>query len=134
MDLNKLTKKELVDYADSKGISVNIKDTKEFLISKIKSLDKSTKVKTKKERWWGAIGGLIIFVLAAKYLWFPALVFFKSEILFVAIIIAYFSIGGWIESKISSDPDSNWTIIIGGIIAVCYVVWGISWSIQNPYG
>ena len=40
MDLNKLTKKELVDYADSQGISVNIKDTKEFLISKIKTLDK----------------------------------------------------------------------------------------------
>jgi hypothetical protein len=134
MDLNKLTKKELVDYADSKGISVNIKDKKEVLISKIKSLDNSTKVKTKKDPWWAAIGGVIIFVLAAKYLCFPALVFFKSEILFVAIIIAYFSIGGWIESKISSDPDSNWTIIIGGIIAVCYVVWGISWSIQNPYG
>ena len=134
MNLNKLTKKELVDYADSKGISVNIKDKKEVLISKIKSLDNSTKVKTKKDPWWAAIGGVIIFVLAAKYLWFPALVFFKSEILFVAIIIAYFSIGLWIESKISSDPDSNWTIIIGGIIAVCYVVWGISWSIQNPYG
>ena len=134
MDLNKLTKKELVDYADSKGISVNIKDKKEVLISKIKSLDNSTKVKTKKDPWWAAIGGVIIFVLAAKYLWFPALVFFKSEILFVAIIIAYFSIGGWIESKISSDPDTNWTVIIGGIIAVCYVVWGISWSIQNPYG
>ena len=134
MDLNKLTKKELVDYADSKGISVNIKDKKEVLISKIKSLDNSTKVKTKKDPWWAAIGGVIIFVLAAKYLWFPALVFFKSEILFVAIIIAYFSIGLWIESKISSDPNSNWTVIIGGIIAVCYVVWGISWSIQNPYG
>ena len=134
MDLNKLTKKELVDYADSKGISVNIKDKKEVLISKIKSLDNSTKVKTKKDPWWAAIAGVIIFVLAAKYLWFPALVFFKSEILFVAIIIAYFSIGLWIESKTSSDPNSNWTLIIGGIIAVCYVVWGISWSMQNPYG
>ena len=134
MDLNKLTKKELVDYADSKGISVNIKDKKEVLISKIKSLDNSTKVKTKKDPWWAAIGGVIIFVLAAKYLWFPALVFFKSEILFVAIIIAYFSIGLWIESKISSDPNSNWTIVIGGFIAFFYVVWGISWSIQNPYG
>ena len=134
MDLNKLTKKELVDYADSKGISVNIKDKKEVLISKIKSLDNSTKVKTKKDPGWVGIGVLIIFVVAAKYIWFPALVFFKSEILFVAIIIAYFSIGLWIESKISSDPDSNWTLIIGGIIAVCYVVWGISWSIQNPYG
>ena len=134
MNLNKLTKKELVDYADSKGISVNIKDKKEVLISKIKSLDNSTKVKTKKDPWWVGIGVLIIFVVAAKYIWFPALVFFKSEILFVAIIIAYFSIGLWIESKISSDPDSNWTLIIGGIIAVCYVVWGISWSIQNPYG
>ena len=134
MDLNKLTKKELVDYADSKGISVNIKDKKEVLISKINSLDNSTKVKTKKDPWWVGIGVLIIFVLAAKYVWFPTLVFFKSEILFVAIIIAYFSIGLWIESKISSDPNSNWTVIIGGIIAVCYVVWGISWSIQNPYG
>ena len=134
MNLNKLTKKELVDYADSKGISVNIKDKKEVLISKIKSLDNSTKVKTKKDPWWVGIGVLIIFVVAAKYIWFPALVFFKSEILFVAIIIAYFSIGLWIESKISSDPDSNWTLIIGGIIAVCYVVWGISWSMQNQYG
>ena len=33
MDLNKLTKKELVDYADSKGISVNIKDNKEKIIN-----------------------------------------------------------------------------------------------------
>ena len=134
MDLNKLTKKELVDYADSKGISVNIKDKKEVLISKIKSLDNSTKVKTKKDPWWVGIGVLIMIVLAAKYLWFPALVFFKSEISFVAIIIAYFAIGGWIESKISSDPNSNWTIVIGGFIAFFYVVWGISWSIQNPYG
>ena len=31
MDLNNLTKKELVDYADSQGISVNIKDKKEIL-------------------------------------------------------------------------------------------------------
>ena len=47
MDLNKLTKKELVDYADSKGISVNIKDKKEVLISKIKALDNRKKVANK---------------------------------------------------------------------------------------
>ena len=47
MDLNKLTKKEIIDYADSQGISVNIKDTKEFLISKIKALDNRKKVANK---------------------------------------------------------------------------------------
>ena len=35
MDLNKLTKKELLEYGESLEISLNIRDTKESLITKI---------------------------------------------------------------------------------------------------
>jgi hypothetical protein len=134
MNLNKLTKKELVDYAESQGISLNVKDKKEVLVSKLKALDNRKKIKNKKEPWWISLGVLIIIIGAIKYIWFPTLVFFKVQILMVALAIAFLVIGSWIESKISSDPDSNWTLIIGGIIVVCYIIWGISWGVTHPYG
>ena len=73
MDLNKLTKKELVDYGESIGVQLNIKDKKEVLISKLKTLENS---KPKREPLWVSLTLLIIFILVA-YLWFlPLLIQF----------------------------------------------------------
>ena len=109
MDLNKLTKKELVDYADSQGISVNIKDKKEFLVSKIKTLEKS---KPKRDPIWVSLTLLIIFILVAYYWFLPLLIQFH-----LALIVAACLVASWlIEIKLTSDMKFT------GIFSIIFVL------------
>ena len=137
MNLNKLTKKELVEHGKSLGLSLDIKAKKEVLIDVINKPE-GNKVETKKDSLWVrifvAIALPLLILGTIRYIWFPTLVFFKNEILFVLIIFAYGGIGSWIESKISPETNPNYTLTIGGILFTCFIVWGISLSIQNPYG
>tara|TARA_B100000787_G_C15901785_1_gene168740 strand:- start:58 stop:471 length:414 start_codon:yes stop_codon:yes gene_type:complete len=137
MNLNKLTKKELVEHGKSLGLSLDIKAKKEVLIDVINKPE-GNKAETKKDSLWVrifvAIALPLLILGTIRYIWFPTLVFFKNEILFVLIIFAYLGIGSWIESKISPETNPNYTLTIGGILFTCFIVWGISWSIQNPYG
>ena len=137
MNLNKLTKKELVEHGKSLGLSLDIKAKKEVLIDVINKPE-GNKAETKKDSLWVrifvAIALPLLILGTIRYIWFPTLVFFKNEILFVLIIFAYGGIGSWIESKISPETNPTYTLTIGGILFTCFIVWGISWSIQNPYG
>ena len=137
MNLNKLTKKELVEHGKSLGLSLDIKAKKEVLIDVINKPE-GNKAETKKDSLWVrifvAIALPLLILGTIRYIWFPTLVFFKNEILFVLIIFAYLGIGSWIESKISPETNPTYTLTIGGILFTCFIVWGISWSIQNPYG
>ncbi len=137
MDLNRLTKKELIEHGKSLGLSLDIKAKKEVLIDVINKPE-GNKAETKKDSLWVqifvAIALPLLILGTIRYIWFPTLVFFKNEILFVLIIFAYGGIGSWIESKISPETNPNYTLTIGGILFTCFIVWGISWSIQNPYG
>ena len=144
MDLNRLTKKELIEHGKSLGLSLDIKAKKEVLIAVISDPEgnaeyiKHNQLLAIKETVWVkifvAIALPLLILGAIRYIWFPTLVFFKNEILFVLIIFAYLGIGSWIESKISPETNPTYTLTIGGILFTCFIVWGISWSIQNPYG
>ena len=112
MNLNKLTKKELVEHGKSLGLSLDIKAKKEVLIDVINKPE-GNKAETKKDSLWVrifvAIALPLLILGTIRYIWFPTLVFFKNEILFVLIIFAYLGIGSWIESKISPETNPNYT-------------------------
>jgi hypothetical protein len=89
---------------------------------------------TKKKPWWVrmfvGITLLLLIVGTSKYIWFPALVFLKHQTFIVGIAIAFLIISSWVEHKLSSDPDSNYTLIFGGVIVVFFIIWGINWGIS----
>ena len=93
MDLNKLTKKELVEHGKSLGLSLNINDKKEVLISQIKKI----------EPWW-ALPSAIVFCGALIYGILPIV---------LAIIVTCFIVAIYIEYKITSDINyTGWAAVI----------------------
>jgi hypothetical protein len=104
MDLNKLTKKELVEHGKSLGLSLDIKAKKEVLIAVINDPEGNAEYlkhnhKTTKDPWWAVLVVFVILIVVAKYWFLPILIQYHLGILVVACLVA-----SWlIEIKLTSD-------------------------------
>jgi len=113
MSIDNMTKKELVEYGESIGLSLNIRDKKEVLISKINKLDNSgNKTENKKDPLWVGIVLLIIFIWVAYYWFIPLIIQFH-----LALIVAACLVASWlIEIKLTSDMKFT------GIFSIIFVL------------